>query len=186
MKNPYYFLALLFGLSLFGVSCDPEEVEDEEQEVITTIIYTLTPSAGGDDVVLTFTDLDGDGGDDAVITGGSLSANTTYSGDIEILNESVSPTEDITQEILEEDEEHQFFFESSNSTLVTIAYNDSDPNGLPIGIETTLITGTAGSTDLTVILRHEPNKSGDNVSTGDITNAGGETDIEVVFPLDVQ
>ncbi|HBK71516.1 MAG TPA: type 1 periplasmic binding fold superfamily protein, partial [Flavobacteriaceae bacterium] len=36
------------------------------------------------------------------------------------------------------------------------------------------------------ILRHEPNKSASGVSDGDITNAGGETDIEVIFNITVQ
>ena len=39
------------------------------------------------------------------------------------------------------------------------------------------------SATMTVILRHEPNKAGAGVSDGDITNAGGETDIEVTFPF---
>ena len=36
------------------------------------------------------------------------------------------------------------------------------------------------------LLRHKPNKSGNGVQSGDITNAGGETDIVVTFELDVQ
>ena len=36
-----------------------------------------------------------------------------------------------------------------------------------------------GHGQFTVTLRHEPDKSAQGVSAGDITNAGGETDIEV-------
>ena len=43
-------------------------------------------------------------------------------------------------------------------------------------------TNAAGSGELQVVLRHEPDKFGANVSAGDITNAGGETDIEVMIP----
>ena len=39
---------------------------------------------------------------------------------------------------------------------------------------------------ITVILKHKPMKTAANVSNGDISNAGGETDIEVTFPIDVQ
>jgi hypothetical protein len=35
-------------------------------------------------------------------------------------------------------------------------------------------------------LRHEPNKDALNVASGEITNAGGETDIEVSFPVTIK
>jgi len=74
-----------------------------------------------------------------------------------------------------------------------------DADGNPVGLSSTLTTGAAGSGTLTVTLRHEPMKSATGVTLrhepmksatgvadGDITNAGGETDIEIVFPVDVQ
>ena len=36
------------------------------------------------------------------------------------------------------------------------------------------------------MLRHEPDKSAAGVSSGDITNAGGETDIEVSFNVIIE
>jgi hypothetical protein len=39
---------------------------------------------------------------------------------------------------------------------------------------------------LTIILRHEPDKSAPGVSEGDIANAGGETDIQLNFELIIQ
>ena len=50
----------------------------------------------------------------------------------------------------------------------------------------TATTGDASSGDVTVILRHEPDKEADGVSDGDVTNAGGETDVEVTFDADVE
>ena len=105
---------------------------------------------------------------------------------MELLNETESPAENVTTEIQEEALDHQFFFQSSISNL-NIAYNDVDANGNPIGLSSTLSTDSvAASGTITITLRHEPNKSANGVSGGDITNAGGETDIEVVFPIDVQ
>lgn len=177
-------IAVGFIVSL-GSCNDPEEPEiPNEEEVITTLSYTLTPDGGGTAVVMTFQDLDGDGGNAPTINGGELMANTTYSGSLELLNEIESPAEDITLEVDEEGEEHQFFFQSTVSGL-TVSYDDSDANGDPIGIVTNLTTNNAGNGTLTITLRHEPNKGGDNVSSGDITNAGGETDIEVIFAIDV-
>ena len=69
---------------------------------------------------------------------------------------------------------------------VNIAYNDLDEEGKPIGLSTVLTTGEMGSGTITVTLRHEPNKDAAGVSSGDIANAGGETDIEVTFNVEIQ
>ena len=39
---------------------------------------------------------------------------------------------------------------------------------------------------ITITLRHEPNKGGEGVSNGDITNAGGETDAQVSYNVSLQ
>ena len=171
---------------LFITSCKKDDpIIENEEELITTLIYTLTPEAGGDPVVLSFQDLDGDGAMPPTITGGTLVANTSYNGSLQLLNESVNPAEDITVEVQEEAEEHQFFFENTISGL-SIAYTDEDENGHPIGLSSKITTTGPGSGTITVTLRHEPIKTAAEVSTGDITNAGGETDIEVTFNVVVQ
>jgi hypothetical protein len=185
MKKQFYFLGFLLALALVFTACEPDPVDPNPEELITTVTFTLTPDGGGSTITLTFKDLDGDGGDPAVITGGTLAANTTYTGALTLLNESESPAEDITEEIEEEDEEHQFFFTSTVAGLA-IAYNDMDADNNPIGLSTIVTTGDAGAGDIIITLRHEPNKSASGVSDGDITNAGGETDVEVTFPVDVQ
>ncbi|WP_452596793.1 type 1 periplasmic binding fold superfamily protein [Pontimicrobium sp. MEBiC01747] len=152
-----------------------------EEEVITTLTATLVPQGGGTTIVMRSQDLDGDGPDAPVITvSGNLAANTTYNGTIVLLNETEDPAENITTEVAEEDEDHQFFFTATNS-IATIAYADQDGNGNPIGISFTATTTAAATGNLTITLRHEPNKSAAGVSDGDITNAGGETDIQVTF-----
>lgn len=178
-------IIVFFALALVFTSCEKDPVIENEEEVITTLIYTLTPTAGGDATVLRFQDLDGDGGNAPTIEGGTLTANTTYTGVLELLNEQESPAEDITEEVAEEDEEHQFFFETTVPSL-SISYDDEDADGNPIGLRSNLSTGDAGSGTITVILRHEPNKTASGVADGDSSNAGGETDIEVTFDIDVQ
>ncbi len=57
-------------------SCNDDDPPiDNEEEVITTLTYILTP-ASGQAVTLSFVDLDGDGGNPPVITGGTLDTNT--------------------------------------------------------------------------------------------------------------
>jgi hypothetical protein len=165
-------------------SCSNDDKPVNEDEVITTVITTLT--GGGQIITLTSRDLDGDGPNIPVITvSGNLSANTSYMGSVTFLNETETPAENITTEIVDEGVDHQLFFQAP-SALGTFMYNDTDANGKPIGIQFKLLTGNATSGNLLVTLRHEPNKSADGVATGDITNAGGSTDAAITYPVVVQ
>lgn len=180
------FFSSIFVL-LFASSCKDDEIPEVpvQPELITTLTYTLTPEGGGDAVVLSFQDLDDDGPIAPITQNGTLQNTTTYNGVLTFLNESVDPSENITEEVEAEDEEHQVFFVTNND-FVTVAYDDTDSDGNPIGLSSKLTTSQTGTTDLTITLRHEPNKAGENVSTGDITNAGGETDIEVTFNVEIE
>ena len=60
-------------------------------------------------------------------------------------------------------------------------YTDLDTENHPIGIMTRVTTGEPSEGLVTIILRHLPDKFASGVSDGDISNAGGETDIEVSF-----
>lgn len=187
MKNRQLFntLASLLFISLFFSCKKDTPVIPNEEELITTLTYTLVPSGGGQTVTLSFQDLDGDGGNAPTITGGTVAANTSYAGSLNLLNEAESPAESITEEIAEEDAEHQVFYASSGINL-DISYADRDGNNKPVGLNTLVNTGDTGSGNLTITLRHEPNKSAEGVENGLIENAGGETDIEVTFPITIQ
>ena len=186
MTKNFLLFAFVISSSLFFIGCEPgDPLPPTEVELITTLSYTLTPEDGGPTVTLSFFDEDGDGGDAPIITNGVLDANTTYSGSIRLLNELDTPVEVITEEVAEEDEDHQFFFQSTISDL-TITYDDQDADGNPLGLNSTLTTGAATEGSITIILRHEPDKFAAGVSDGEITNAGGETDIEVTIPVSVQ
>lgn len=186
MKYSTNLAFFLIAFVLLLSSCDKEDpVIPNEEELITTLTYTLTPAGGGAPVILSFVDLDGDGGNAPTLSSDAFAANQTYSGVLVLQNESISPVDNITLEIEEEAEEHQFFFQSTVTGL-SIAYNDQDGNGNPIGLSSTLTTGAAGTGTLTIVLRHEPDKAASGVAGGDIVNAGGETDIQVTFDIDVQ
>lgn len=188
MKNKYLLALVIIGTMFTACDDDddnpPPPAMDNEEEVITTLNYTLI-SAGGDTVVFSFRDLDGDGGNAPVIMEGTLDTNTTYSGSVQLWNETETPAEDITIEIRDEDDEHQFFYTPAGNN-VTFSYADMDENNLPVGLLTTVTTAGTGSSTVTITLRHEPDKTAMGVSSGDITNAGGETDIEVNFTFAVQ
>ena len=186
-------LSLILLASIVFTACSNDDdgsnnpVPVNEEEVITTLTATLTPVGGGADITLQKQDLDGDGPDPAVVTVSStLAINTTYNVSLILLNETESPAENINEEIEEEDEDHQFFYQASNN-VATFAYVDFDANGNPVGLQFTLTTtDVAANGNITVTLRHEPSKTATGVSGGDIANAGGETDIQAVFPVVVQ
>lgn len=174
-------LSVLFISTLVFTSCGDDHDDDHDhgsdEELITTVLYTLTD--GTNSVVLEWEDLDGDTGNAPTITSGTLTANTSYTGTIQLLNRTESPAEDITLEVRAEGDEHEFFY--TNTAGLTVTKTDTDGTN-PIGIETTLVTGAASSGSLTVILKHEPTKPNDGTSVG----AGGSTDVEVTFPIIVQ
>jgi len=183
-SNTLKLIALFFISSLAFTGCsddhDDEHDHGSEEELITTVTYTLTN--GNDIVTLKFTDLTGGSINDATFeVSGPLTANTTYIGSLELLNETESPAENITEEVKAEGDEHEFFF-ASNIAGITVEKTDMDGNGNPIGIETSVRTGSAGSGTMTVVLKHEPTKPNNGTSTG----AGGSTDVEVTFNISVQ
>lgn len=183
--KPYLVLPFLLTI-IFSCTKEKEDpVIPNQEELITTLIYTLVDTISNDTVVFSFRDLDGDGGDLPVITNGILLANRNYEGSIKLYNETITPMEDISAEVLEEGEDHQFFYIIDEADAV-ITYNDSDLNENPIGLNTICSTGLISEGTLTIVLRHEPDKSAPGVAEGDIENAGGETDIEVSFVMSIQ
>jgi len=186
LKNTLFILLATVVFSACS-SDDDNPTPVNEEEVITTLTATLTPAAGGTTITLKTQDLDGDGPNVPVVTVSSpLAINTTYNGSLELLNETESPAESINEEIEEEDDEHQFFYQATNA-IASFSYLDFDGDSNPVGLEFTVTTAaTAGSGNIIITLRHEPSKDASGVSDGDITNAGGETDIQAVFPVTIQ
>lgn len=182
MKAIKFLSMMAIAVLTFNSCSDDDPAPVNEEEVITTVIVTLTPQGSGSTVTLTSQDLDGDGPNAPVVTvSGPLNNNSVYNGSVQFLNELENPAENITEEVEEEDEEHQVFYSLTNC-IGTVAYADADANGNPLGLAFTLSTNQAACTGvMTVILRHEPDKDGVGVSDGNIANAGGETDIEVSF-----
>lgn len=156
-----------------------------EQELITTVKLSFQNADGTENKQFLWRDLDGDGGNAPVITADTLTAGTVYQVSIELMDESKNPPEDITEEVEEEGAEHQFFFLATGADM-GIVYADTDANGAPIGIASVWTAGVAGSGSVTVVLRHELDKGAAGVSGGDITNAGGDTDVEVTFQLVIE
>ena len=106
-----------------------------------------------------------------------------YSATQTVLGETVKTFEQWRNE---EGLEWQNSFNALKKLWVSNSIPTLDTQGNPIGLQIILSTGVASSGSLTVTLRHEPNKSAEGVSDGDITNAGGETDITTTFNVSIQ
>ena len=184
MKTINLIFASILVLGMTSCSNDDDNnVEPvNEEEVITTMIVTLR-SPGNSDVVMTSDDPDGDGPNPPVETVvGNLVAGATYSGTVQVLNRLENPAENITEEVEEEDDEHQFFFIEDGALDITTTYDNFDGDGNPLGTEFTVDAGAASSGVWRVVLIHEGKKPND----GTLTDAGGETDIDVRFNVTVQ
>lgn len=187
MKTIKLYSLMAIALFTFSACSEDDDAAPEiinEEEVITTMTITLTDN-DGTTKTMRIVDNDGGGPEEPSIKADDLDANTSYSGTVEFLNETETPAEDITVEVAEESEEHQVFYVPSASLNASVEYNDQDANGNPLGLEFTLTTGNSSNGTLTVLLLHEGNKAAEGVSDGDPSNAGGETDIEAVFEVNI-
>ena len=176
---------------------DPEEHEEDdddhhgpgEEELITTLAITLTPSGGGSPITVRFRDLDGEGGNAPVVDELAVNAGTDYNGMVQVLNETESPPENITEEVEEEAEAHQFFFETLGGfSPATVEYADKESDYVtnsgadhPVGIAFTLsVPDNAQNGQFRVILSHFDEAPKDGVNKSD------ETDIDVTFNVIVR
>ncbi|MEM9362526.1 MAG: GTP cyclohydrolase [Bacteroidota bacterium] len=201
----YRLLALLFmGLVIASCSDDDDVPEEEnELEVITNVTLIFTNDADPNDVVRArAVDPDGEGADDLeVLDDITLTVDTQYTLTFEILNALETPAEDIGEEILDEDDEHQFFFSFTNDAFDSprgdgnidtasdpINYNDEDSvaqdgSGNPVGLSTTWttpITGTPAGT-FTARLQHQPDIKTDTTGATD-----GDPDFILEFNLIIE
>ena len=178
------FALFIFYLQLNG--CGSDDVVNppnpNEQELITTLIINLTDSVSLAQTSFQFDDPDGEGGNppsrfDTIL----IEANRTYFAQIILLNKSVTPVDTISNEVLEEGVDHQFFFTTTDVSTV-ISYADADINGNPIGLETIWRDGSASNGNIQVVLKHQPGTK----SPAPGNPAIGETDVQIDFITRVQ
>ena len=179
------YLTFALSLALLTVvfaACDSNEPDDEgpgEEELITRVVLRLT--GGGQTVTATANDPDGDGTNFQIDTI-NLAAGTTYTGTVELADDIND--EDITEEIREEDDEHQFFYTVGGgaSGRVTVTITDQDDNGLPVGLNFTVAVSAGGAVSgtLRVVLSHFDEEQKNGMDQND------ETDVDITFPVKIQ
>ena len=203
--NPFknlQLLAILFSvITIIGCSNDDDIAPEEENEVevFTDVTLVFTNTADVNDVVTASAqDPDGTGIQELQILDAiTLAGDTEYTLTYEILN-ALDPAdiEDIGSEILEEDNEHQFFFSFTENVFANptgngnidaaadpINYNDADENGNPVGLSSTWTTSSTASSgaSFTVRLQHQP-----DVKTATSGSNDGDTDFALTFALNIK
>jgi hypothetical protein len=214
MKNKIKLLISVLTLILVtGTSCRDKKKNDpapsnpappaNTEEVITTVKMIFTDSVTLAQTSYMYKDPDGDGGQAAFYGGTNqsdsvftLMANNTYSVEILLLDETKNPVDTISHEVEEEGDEHMFFYNNGNNTIlnsgnpytvqlngsnIVVTYLDLDA-GSPqrgIGLKTKFKTGAStGSAKnlLNVVLKHQP-------GTKNGTFTPGDTDVDVSFKV---
>ncbi len=185
MKNrKNYLLGILF-LTIIVASCKKDDpvvnppAPENEEELITTFKITFTdPNGVNPSVTATFRDIDGPGGNNPTVFDTiRLKPNATYNAAIEFLNESVTPAEDLTAEILEESHDHLICFNVSGANA-TIVRTDSDGT-YEIGLTSTWTTTAVSSGNTVITLRHQPGIKNGSCDVGD-------SDIELNFVTEIE
>jgi hypothetical protein len=168
---------LIAGTILSG--CRKETVEENDEELITTMVLKFT-GPGGSALEYSFDDPDGPGGTNPVKQTIELAANTRYDVEVQLLNKTANPAEDITEEVDEESDAHRFYFTPTGSNI-TVSDLNTDANGLPLGIHSVWTTGVAINGKIKVTLRHYPGNPPDKAASDPIDSPKSGTDIEVEF-----
>jgi hypothetical protein len=181
-----------------GCSKDDPQKEDTP-ELITEVALIFTPTGGGPSVTAFASDPDGEGVQDLVVGGPiELAADKQYVLTMELVNTLVAvdqPGYSITDEVVEEGQEHMFFFGWTGSVFQTpsgdgnidnrsdeVDYVDIDAGGLPLGlISSWTSAATAGSGTFRVVLKHQP-----GTKTATSGSTVGETDLDLTFSINVQ
>lgn len=196
-------LALLISPIILLCSCKEDDpVKEDIPEMVTKATLTFTPAAGASASVVkvTASDPDGDGPQSIAINGDiKLAKGISYTLTVEMFNELANPTSDeynIGAEVLDEGDEHQFYFSWTGNVFSSpvgdgnmdnrndaINYNDKDENNLPIGLTTewtALTSPTTTTNTFHIVLKHQP-----DLKSATSTFADGETDLDLTFPISV-
>ncbi len=183
MKTTYKNILVLFAaLAMISFNAckddDKDDNHDDENELITTAKITFTHSVSGTTKTFGWSQPGGPGTTITVDTI-RLHPDSLYQAAITILDESKNPVSDVTEEIKELQDDHQFFYTSGTGRL-TISNLDKDSKNLPLGLHFSAQTSTNGNANgtLKVVLKHyttaAPKSTDPQV---------GSTDLDITFPV---
>jgi len=176
-----YLLTVLASASILFSCSDKADnpKKNEENELITTVHLHLT-KANGAMAMATWKDLTPDDLAGRTIDTLFLDDSTSYTGRVELKDQSKSPEVDIKAEVKEEADDHLFIYKQTPTTAVPffdLVRTDKDSKNIVLGSTFNLITSSSrGKTGLNILLKHQP-----GIKDGSETQ--GDTDVDVVIPV---
>lgn len=168
--------------------------EENEEEIITDVVLRFSPAGGGTVVTASAVDPDGQGtADIEIVNDVRLAAQTSYTLEITLENSVVG--ESISEEVKKEADEHQLFFAWTADAFEQPAgdgnidnpgdpadYLDMDPNGLPLGLQTSWTTGGPLSNgSFRIVLKHQP-----DLKTSTSSAQTGDSDVDLTWTLVIE
>ena len=177
----YTYSLLALSFLFITTSCskdDPEEINEEEE--INRVTLQITPAGG---TAQTYTWNEGGASNTSI----ALAPNTTYNVSVSFYDASdADDIENITEEVIEEADEHQVFYAvadlGSNLVIATRSGDTQDGDGNPVLLQTQWTTVAASSGTVRVFLIHEPTTK----TATSRNDFGGETDVEVDFSVTIE
>lgn len=179
-------LALLGALTLTACSSGEPDEGAGEEELITEVLLTFTPTTGTATPQTLMVEFDADGTNPTFSPARlALEAGRTYIGTMRVLG----PDEDITEEIRDEAEEHLFRYTLAPASAGTVTITDTesdygtmDQNGGDFAVGLTfqlqVAAGASGDGTLDALLYHFD--EGPKTSS---TDTSDEIDVDIAFPL---
>lgn len=183
------FIRMVVGIIILSAaiaSCKKDKVEENEEEVITTMQLSFVPVGGGTTLTYQYDDADGPGGAAPTKDEILLAPSKTYSVTLLLLNKTATPVADITTEVKAESDAHRFYYEPAAGSNITVTGLDNDGNGVPLGITSQWATGAAATGKIKVTLRHYPAVPPNKLAADLVNSSKSGTDIEVEFNTKIQ
>ena len=196
-KNKLYLIAFALVPFAFSSCSSDDPVPENDGELITDVTLTFQELDASNNPVGTpfdFTASDAEGieiGSTPTVETVTLAKGKKYQMTIEVYNSVAG--EDITEEISEESDEHQFYFLGSafvGTPILTYLYDDQ--GGIKLGLKglvTVAETPVSNNGNMQILLRHALDKNYPGAENPNFTNyaqAGGESDLDIVFPVIIE
>lgn len=176
---------LLFVTLAFTNACRPitNPTQTDLEEVLPNVV-TLTLTSPQGNTTAVWRGAAGATGSAVRVDTLVLAAGRTYTGAITAVNDTKTPTVDLTAEYKKLADEHQFFYTVSGDaqSRVSITVTDKDGNNLPVGLVFSLAASAGAPVrgTLQVVLSHF-----DGVKKNG-TSMSSESDIDITFPVVVR
>ncbi len=170
-------------LLAFAACGDSSTAPGGEQELITRVTLTFTPTGGGAPLVAYIDDPDGAGptAPSAQVGALNFAAGMSYTGRVLFENRLENPPVNITAEVEAEAEEHRVFYMATGAGI-SVSTTDVDGQGRPLGVRFTADAApAAGTGTIRVVLCHY----GDTPKPAQASSCTQDTDIDVTFNYSV-